>query len=468
MSEKIKLNMSKKQVITPKLDPGERVKNYHEVDLGYTQDMAIEESSRCLQCKHKPCVSGCPVHIDIPQFIKCIKENRTDDAHMILLKSSALPAVCGRVCPQEKQCQLKCVRGLNGDSVAIGKLERYAADNGKKVSFITKKLKNSCKTAVIGSGPSGITCARELALMGYEVTIFEALHTLGGVLSYGIPRFRLPENVLNNEVNNLISLGVKICTNTIIGRTFTIDELLNKLGYKAVYISTGAGIPKFMGIPGEKLPGVYSANEFLTRINLMHADMEGYDTPIVKPKHTIVVGGGNVAMDVARCAVRLGSDVTVVYRKTEEDMPARKEEVHHAKEEGINFSFLSKPKRIIGKNGLLVGMECVKTEYINIDSQNKKLVEAGSETFYINADCVIISIGNLPNSVIKGDSKEIEFDSLGRIVTNKETMRTSKSRVYAGGDIVTGSATVILAMEAGKKAAFSIDNDLKSSGDALI
>lgn len=468
MSKNKKINLSKTQIPMPILSAKDRINNFNEVETGYTKDMACQEALRCLDCKHKPCVSGCPVNIDIPAFIRCIKNDDINQANAILCKSSALPAVCGRVCPQEKQCQAKCVRGKNGAPVAIGKLERYVTDNAGQAEIKIQK-NNGCKVAIVGSGPSGITCARELAIKGYNVTIYEALHSPGGVMVYGIPEFRLPRDILNKEIDNLIYLGVDIQTNVVIGKTFTIEQLLSEKKYKAIYISTGAGTPKFMGIPGETLPGVYSANEFLTRINLMHAYSNEYDTPIIKPKHTIVVGGGNVAIDASRCARRLGSDVTIVYRRTEDDMPARREEIEHAKEEGIKFQFLSKPIKIHDTDGKLFGMECNKMEYITCESQGaKKLSEIKGETFLIESDCIVVAIGNSTNSIIRENNHEINFDSSGRIIINPETTQTSKSRVYAGGDAVTGAATVILAMEAGKQAAINIHNDLIKMGDVSV
>lgn len=466
-------NMKKHKTPVPKLSPQIRIKNFNEVELGYTHEMALEEASRCLNCKHKPCVSGCPVNIDIPCFIQKLLKDDINSAYSIISKYSALPAVCGRVCPQEKQCELKCVRGKNGEPVSIGKLERYVADNSTYSIKACRKIKN-IKIAVIGSGPSGITCARELAILGYDVTIFEALHCPGGVLAYGIPEFRLPQKILNKEIHNLVELEVKILTNTVIGKTFTIGDLLSS-GYKAIYICTGAGIPKFMNIPGEKLPGVYSANEFLTRINLMHAYSDEYDTPIIKPKHTVVVGGGNVSMDAARCARRLNSEVTVIYRRNEEDMPARKEEIENAKEENINFMFLTSPIKILGTDRV-THIECAKMSYkcannfkdISQHNKNKILSETPNKRVKINADCVIIAIGNNPNSIIKNNTKGINFDDKGRIVVDNNSSRTSMPGIYAGGDAVTGAATVILAMEAGKKAANNIHNDLINSGDAYI
>lgn len=463
-----KINLSKTQTPMPMLPPEERIKNFDEVAIGYDAISAKNESLRCLNCVNKPCVAMCPVNIDIPEFINQIYRNDLDKAYSVLYKSNALPSVCGRVCPQEKQCQMACVRGKNGEPVAIGRLERYAADNHNKMKLEIKKS-NGCKIAVVGSGPSGLACARELAFLGYSVTIFEALHSPGGVMLYGIPEFRLPKKILEKEIDELINLGVNIQTNTVIGKTISIDNLISNFNYKAVYISTGAGVPKFLGISGESLPGVYSANEFLTRINLMRAYLKEYDTPILKPKNTIVIGGGNVAIDAARCARRLGSEVTVVYRRTELEMPARKEEITHAKEEGVKFIFLSNPIKILAHDGKVNNIKCIKMKYIEDEnSKEKKLCEIKGKTFDLATDCVIVAIGTSPNSTIKGNCNEIEFDESGKIKTDSETLRTSKSRVYAGGDIVTGSATVILALKHGKKAAMSIHKDMIALGDVSI
>lgn len=462
---KKKINLSNNQTPMPCLSPEERINNFSEVEKGYDKTSAENEALRCLNCVNKPCVSMCPVNIDIPEFINNICIGDLEKAYSILYKSNALPAVCGRVCPQEKQCQMACVRGKNGAPVAIGKLERYVADNHKKID-LKPRLNNGFKIAVVGSGPSGLACAKELAVLGYSVTIFEALHSAGGVMLYGIPEFRLPKKILEKEINELAGLGVDIKTDMVIGKTLSINKLLEELEFKAVYISTGAGTPKFLGIPGETLPGVYSANEFLTRINLMHAYSQEYDTPILHPKRTAIIGGGNVAIDAARCARRLGSDVTVVYRRTETDMPARKEEVIHAKEEGIEFLFLSNPTKICAENGKINYMECVRMEYLfDKELGEKKLCAIKNETFNLPVECVIVAIGTSPNAIIKDNCSEIEFDDKGRIKVDDETLRTSKKRVYAGGDIVTGAATVILALKYGKKAAQNIHKDLIASGD---
>ncbi len=460
-----KINLSNNQTPMPCLKPEERVDNFNEVEKGYDKFSAENEALRCLNCVSKPCVTMCPVNIDIPGFINNICSGDLDKSYSILYNYNALPAVCGRVCPQEKQCQMACVRGRNGEPVAIGRLERYVADNHKKLN-LKPEPNNGCKVAIVGSGPSGIACAKELATLGYSVTIFEALHSPGGVMLYGIPEFRLPKKILEKEISDLACLGVNIQTDVVIGKTLSIDKLLGELEFKAVYISTGAGTPKFLGIPGETLPGVYSANEFLTRINLMHAYSQEYDTPVLQAKRTVIVGGGNVAIDAARCARRLGSEVTIVYRRTETEMPARKEEIVHAKEEGIKFLFLSNPTKICAENGKITHMQCVKMEYlVNESSQEKKLCAIKNETFDLQAECVIIAIGTSPNAIIKDSCSDIEFDDRGRIKVNDETLRTSKKRVYAGGDIVTGAATVILALKYGKKAAQNIHKDLIASGD---
>ncbi len=457
----------------PALTPEERIKNFNEVETGLTDESALKEACRCLGCKARPCVSGCPVGIDIPEFIKHIVNKDLKSSYEVILKNNFFPAICGRVCPQEKQCEARCVRGKTGEPVAIGRLERYAADkNMESEPKIKRENKNpanilpSCKhkIAIVGSGPSGLTCAAELLKLGFDVTVFEALHIPGGVLAYGIPEFRLPKKILNYELEKLKKSGAKIITNMVIGKSLSIDELFS-LGYSAVYIASGAGLPKFMNIPGEGLSGVYSANEFLTRINLMKAHEENYDTPIVKSKNVIVIGGGNVAMDAARCAKRLGSDkVTVVYRRTENEMPARKDEILHTKEEGIEFLFLSSPAEFLGGNGKVKGVGYIKMKLSDADNFGRKSVTAQSDkVFEIKADTVIVAIGNDPNNLIKDSAPGIEFDSKGRIIADVETTKTSRPFVYAGGDTVTGAATVILAMGAGKRAAQQINSDLKSS-----
>lgn len=442
-----------------------RATNFEEVCLGYTEEEAVQEASRCLNCKNKPCTSKCPVAINIPEFIHEVSERNFAEAAKILNKYTALPAVCGRVCPQELQCESKCVLGIKGEAVAIGKLERFVADWARvnNVDLTGNIEKKNKKVAVIGSGPSGITCAGELAKKGYDVTIFEALHQAGGVLIYGIPEFRLPKDtVVKHEVDNLRKLGVKIETDVVVGKTVTIDELLNEEGFEAIFIGSGAGLPKFMGIPGENLNGVLSANEFLTRNNLMKAFKEDYVTPIKAGKKVAVVGGGNVAMDAARTALRLGGETHIVYRRSEAELPARAEEVHHAKEEGIIFDLLVNPVEILGdENGWVKGMKCVRMELGEPDASGRRRpqVVEGSE-FIIECDTVIMSLGTSPNPLIPATTKGLETNSHKCIVAEEETGLTSKDKVYAGGDAVTGAATVILAMEAGKNAAAAIDTQL--------
>ncbi len=446
-------------------DPKVRATNFQEVCLGYTEEEAVQEASRCLNCKSKPCVSKCPVAIDIPEFIHHVKEKEFAQAAKALDKYTALPAVCGRVCPQELQCESKCVLGIKGEAVAIGKLERFVADwsRNNNVDLTQEIQKKDKRVAVIGSGPSGITCAGELAKMGYDVTVFEALHEPGGVLLYGIPEFRLPKDtVVKHEVNNLRKLGVKIETNVVVGRTVTIDELMNDEKFEAVFIGSGAGLPKFMGIPGENLNGVFSANEFLTRNNLMKAFKDEYATPIKSGKCVAVVGGGNVAMDAARTALRLGSETHIVYRRSEAELPARVEEVHHAKEEGVILDLLVNPTEILGdENGWVKGMKCVRMELGEPDASGRRRPQVieGSE-FTLDCDTVIMSLGTSPNPLIPATTKGLETNKYKCIVAEEETGLTSKEKVYAGGDAVTGAATVILAMEAGKKAAKAIDEQL--------
>ncbi|AKA71708.1 NADPH-dependent glutamate synthase [Clostridium scatologenes] len=454
-------NERMKKVPVREQDPKVRAHNFEEVCLGYNEEEAVKEASRCLHCKKPMCVSECPVAINIPEFIECVKNKEFEAAAKVIAKSSALPAVCGRVCPQESQCEGKCVLGIKGEAVAIGKLERFVADYSREnnVDLSEKEPSNGKKVAVIGSGPSGLTCAGDLAKLGYDVTIFEALHEAGGVLVYGIPEFRLPkETVVKHEVENVKKLGVKIETNVIIGKTVTIDELVNEEGFDAVFIGSGAGLPKFMGIPGENLNGVFSANEFLTRNNLMKAFKEEYDTPIRAGKKVAVVGGGNVAMDAARTALRLGAEVHIVYRRSESELPARAEEVHHAKEEGIIFDLLTNPVEVIGdEKGWVKGMKCVRMELGEPDASGRRRpVEIPGSEFEMEIDTMIMSLGTSPNPLISSTTKGLEINKRKCIVAEEETGLTSRKGVYAGGDAVTGAATVILAMGAGKKAANAI------------
>ena len=446
-------------------EPKVRATNFDEVCLGYNKDEAVEEAQRCLGCKNAKCITGCPVNINIPAFIAQVKEGNFEEAYKIIGESSALPAVCGRVCPQESQCEGKCVRGIKGDAVSIGKLERFVADWAKEngIKPVPAAEKNGHKIAVIGSGPAGLTCAGDLAKLGYDVTIFEALHKAGGVLSYGIPEFRLPKDkVVAAEIENVKSLGVKIETNVIIGKSVTIDELLKDEGFEAVFIGSGAGLPMFMGIPGENANGVFSANEFLTRNNLMKAFRDDYDTPIAHGKKVAVVGGGNVAMDAARTALRLGAEVHVIYRRSEAEMPARLEEVHHAKEEGVEFQNLCNPVEILGdENGRVNGLKCIRMELGEPDeSGRRRPVAIPDSEFVLDVDTVIMAIGTSPNPLISGTTKGLDTNRWGCLVVNEE-MATTKDKVYAGGDAVTGAATVILAMGAGKTAAVSIDEVLR-------
>ena len=452
-------NMSQYKVEMPVQDPLVRNKNFEEVALGYTPEMAMEEAARCLGCKHRPCVEGCPVSVQIPDFIARVAEGDFAGAYRVIRQTNALPAVCGRVCPQESQCESRCVRGIKGEPVAIGRLERFVADWAREnlTGEEVPPAFNGHRVAVIGAGPAGLTCAGELAKLGYGVTIFEALHTPGGVLSYGIPEFRLPKYIVAKEVEGLQKLGVEIRTNMVIGRVESVDELMDE-GYEAVFIGSGAGLPSFMGIEGEALSGVYSANEYLTRVNLMKAYREGYDTPIRRSRSTIVVGGGNVAMDAARCAKRLGAEVTVVYRRSEEEMPARREEIHHAKEEDVQFRLLCNPVRILDDgNGNVRAVECIEMQLGEPDASGRRRPEpvAGSE-FLIEADTVIMALGTSPNPLLHRTTPGITVNRRGCIIANEATMATEKARVYAGGDAVTGAATVILAMGAGKTAAASI------------
>ncbi|MCI7203282.1 MAG: NADPH-dependent glutamate synthase [Oscillibacter sp.] len=458
-------NMSLKKNEMPSQEPNVRNKNFLEVALGYTEEQALDEAARCLNCKNHPCVSGCPVQVKIPEFIKKITEKDYEGAYQVIHETSSLPAVCGRVCPQETQCESKCIRGIKGEPVGIGRLERFVADwhNANVQEAPAKPAPNGHKVAVIGSGPSGLTCAGDLAKKGYDVTVFEALHLAGGVLVYGIPEFRLPKAIVQKEVDGLKALGVKVETNMVIGRVVSIDELMSEYGFEAVFIGSGAGLPMFMHIPGENFCGVYSANEFLTRINLMKAYKDGSDTPIMplQGKKVAVVGGGNVAMDAARCSKRLGADVYVVYRRGMEELPARHEEVEHAIEEGIVFKTLNNPVKINGdEKGYVSSMTCVEMELGEPDASGRRrpIEKVGSE-HDLPVDCVIMSLGTTPNPLIKNTTPGLEVNRKGGIVVNEAGL-TSHQNVYAGGDAVTGAATVILAMGAGKLGAKSIDEAL--------
>ena len=459
----------------PEQEPSVRARNFNEVALGYTAEIAISEAERCLNCRNRPCVEGCPVNIPIPDFIAAIRARDFEGAYEIISRASSLPAVCGRVCPQESQCESKCTLGVKFEPVGIGRLERFVADyhNDNAAAATTKPESNGHRVAVVGSGPSGLTCAGDLARKGYEVSVFEALHTAGGVLVYGIPEFRLPKAIVAREVESLKALGVRIETNVIIGKTLTIDELFAD-GYEAVFIGSGAGLPNFMGIPGEALKGVYSANEFLTRSNLMKAYMDNPVTPIMKGGRVAVVGGGNVAMDAARTALRLGADkVYIVYRRSMEELPARREEVGHAIEEGVDFRLLNNPVEILGyqnpddprdpKNGFVTGMKCIKMELGEPDARGRRrpVPVPGSE-FVLDVDTVVISIGTSPNPLIKNTTAGLEVNAHGGIIVNEEGL-TSRNGVYAGGDAVTGAATVISAMGAGKTAAAAIDGYLRTN-----
>ncbi len=456
-----------KKIPVREQDAKVRATNFEEVCYGYNKEEAVEESQRCITCKNAKCVEGCPVSIDIPSFIAAVKEEKFEEAFQIISKSSALPAVCGRVCPQESQCEGRCIRGKKGDPISIGKLERFVADwareNGIKPAVPAEK--NGKKVAVIGSGPSGLTCAGDLAKLGYDVTIFEALHKAGGVLVYGIPEFRLPKDrVVGPEVENVKALGVKIETDVIVGRTVKLDDLIEDEGFDAVFIGSGAGLPKFMGIPGETACGVLSANEYLTRNNLMKAFDENYDTPIVHGKKVVVVGGGNVAMDAARTALRLGAETHIVYRRSEEELPARVEEVHHAKEEGIIFDLLTNPVEILAdENDWVTGIKCIRMELGEPDASGRRRpVEVPGSEFTIDCDTVIMSLGTSPNPLISSTTKGLEINRRQCIVATEDTGATSKEGVYAGGDAVTGAATVILAMGAGKAAAKGIHEYLSA------
>ena len=467
-------NMSLIKNPMPTQVPEERIKNFNEVALGYTDEQAIDEAKRCLNCKNKMCMLGCPVKIAIPEFISKVAEGKFEEAYEIILRSSSLPAVCGRVCPQENQCEGRCVRGIKGEPVAIGRLERFVADHHNKncKDEPKKPLKNGHRVAVIGSGPAGLSCASDLAKRGYDVTIFEALHTPGGVLVYGIPEFRLPKDVVKKEIEGLKALGVKINTNIVVGKTLSIEELIREYGYEAIFIGSGAGLPKFMGIPGENLKGVFSANEYLTRINLMKAYKTESDTPIMSYTRVAVVGGGNVAMDAARCARRMGAEVYIVYRRGMEELPARHEEVEHAIEEGIIFKTLTNPTEILPYidennprspgNMSVGGMKCVEMELGEPDESGRRrpVVKKGSEHI-LDVDCVIMSLGTSPNPLIKSTTEGLNTEYWGGIIVDENGL-TSKEGIYAGGDAVTGAATVILAMGAGKTAANAIDDYIQS------
>ena len=452
----------------PAQEPDVRNKNFYEVTFGYTAETAIDEAQRCLHCKNKPCVGGCPVRIHIPDFIAKVAAGEFEEAYRIIQQSSSLPAVCGRVCPQETQCEQQCVRGKKGEPVAIGRLERFVADwhNANSCDLPHREAPNGHKVAVVGSGPAGLTCAGDLAKRGYDVTVFEALHLAGGVLVYGIPEFRLPKAIVQKEIDNLKALGVKIETNMVIGKVLSVDELMGEYGFEAVFIGSGAGLPRFMNIPGENLKSVFSANEFLTRVNLMKAYKDDARTPVFHGKKVAVVGGGNVAMDAARSAKRLGAEeVTIVYRRSAAELPARAEEVEHAHEEGIRFRFLTNPTAILeGENGFVRGMTCVEMELGEPDASGRRrpVVREGSE-FTVDCDCVIMALGTSPNPLIKNTTKGLETQKWGGIIADEHGL-TTRAHVYAGGDAVTGAATVILAMGAGKTAAEAIDAEFKARG----
>jgi glutamate synthase (NADPH/NADH) small chain len=470
-------NMQKEKTPMPCQEPNVRNKNFKEVTTGYTLEMAMNEANRCLNCKTHPCISGCPVNINIPGFIQEVVKGDMEKAYQVISESSSLPAVCGRVCPQETQCEQKCIRGIKNEPVGIGRLERFVADYHNANSTVSPTVvpSNGHKVAVIGSGPSGLTCAGDLAKKGYKVTIFEALHLAGGVLVYGIPEFRLPKSIVQKEVDNLKALGVDVETNMVIGKVLSIDELMEEYGFEAVYVGSGAGLPKFMGIPGENMRGVYSANEFLTRINLMKAYREDDDTPIQHAKCVAVVGGGNVAMDAARCAKRLGADVHIVYRRSEAELPARREEVEHAMEEGIHFDLLTNPTAILpneevltasnGKEKIVGALSCVKMQLGEADASGRRRPEViPNSEFNMSVDCVIMALGTSPNPLIKSTTAGLDTNPHGGIITDEDG-KTSRDSVYAGGDAVTGAATVILAMGAGKKAAKAIDEMISAKAN---
>lgn len=471
MEEKPKPKLDLNRVAMPRQDPKVRIKNFNEVALGYTEEMAMKEANRCIQCPKRPCVAGCPVYVDIPEFIKAIRENNMPDAVRIMKRKNALPGICGRVCPQETQCEAVCTLAKKGAPIAIGRLERYVADwershASELISPVELQPPTGKKVAVIGSGPAGLTCAADLAKLGHQVTIFEALHVAGGVLMYGIPEFRLPKTIVQNEVDYVKSLGVNIQLDSVMGKLATVDEILES-GYNAVFLGTGAGLPMFLNIPGENLNGIYSANEFLTRVNLMKAYLfPQYDTPIKIGKRVAVIGGGNVAMDAARCALRLGAkEVYIVYRRSRVEMPARREEVENAEEEGIIFKFLTNPKRFIGNNqGWVTSIECYEMELGEPDASGRRrpIVKEGSE-FIMEVDVVIVALGTTPNPLIPSTTPGLETRKNGTVVADEGTGKTTKDRVWAGGDVVTGSATVISAMGAGKRAAASIDAYLRGN-----
>lgn len=456
-------NMSLKKNPMPSQAPDIRNKNFEEVTLGYTKEMAQDEAQRCLHCKNHPCMKGCPVMIRIPDFIKQVAEGNFEEAYQIISKTSSLPAVCGRVCPQESQCEKYCVRGIKGDPVGIGRLERFVADwhNANSTASVQKPESNGHRVAVVGSGPSGLTCAGDLAKKGYEVTVFEALHLAGGVMVYGIPEFRLPKAIVQKEVDGLKALGVTIATDIVVGRTVSVDELLNEYKFEAVFIGSGAGLPMFMKIPGINYKGVLSANEFLTRINLMKAYKPDSDTPVIHPKKAVVVGGGNVAMDAARCAKRLGAEVSIVYRRGMEELPARHEEVEHAQEEGVVFKTLNNPVEILAdENDNVNKIRCIKMKLGEPDASGRRRpIEIPGSEFEMDTDCVIMALGTSPNPLIKSTTEGLEINKKGGIIVNEDGL-TSRENVYAGGDAVTGAATVILAMGAGKTAAKAIDEAL--------
>lgn len=455
-------NMRPDKVAMPVQDPAVRITNFDEVALGYTPEMAVEEATRCLHCKHQPCVSGCPVNIHIPDFIEKVAQGEFEEAYKIISLTSTLPAICGRVCPQENQCEKVCVRGIKNEPVAIGRLERFVADYHREHNDtpFEKSQSNGHKVAIVGAGPAGLTCAGDLAKLGYQVTIFEALHVAGGVLMYGIPEFRLPKEIVQKEISHLKELGVEIITNFIVGRSDSIDSIMEE-GYEAVFIGSGAGLPNFMGLPGENLIGVYSANEFLTRINLMKAYQEDSDTPVQHPTKCVVVGGGNVAMDAARCARRLGAEVHIVYRRSMEELPARKEEVEHAEEEGIIFDLLCNPVRVIGDDqGWCKQIECIRMELGEPDeSGRRRPVPIEGSNFTIDIDCMIMAIGTSPNPLIRHTTEGLEVNRKGCFICDEDGL-TSRENIYAGGDAVSGAATVINAMGAGKRAAAAIDKKL--------